>query len=192
MISMANYSNDALEVRKRHLGAPSDWWSMLPTIRATGIVLLLGAARQMQTFCEAESKTKPIVMTPFKARTESAVVVYELGKVAAQLDTAEVLLFNALGELDTLALHRQRPALEVCSRQRALCGQVIQLIHGAIEQIMFISGSSAFALSNPLQRYWRDIHMGMRHIQYSPIIGYEIYGRDNLHALPNLLPPGLY
>ena len=39
------------------------------------------------------------------------------------------------------------------------------LLHNSIEGIMYVSGSSAFSLSNPLQRYWRDVHVGLRHVQ---------------------------
>lgn len=177
---------------KRHFGAASDWMSPVPSVRATGIAQLLGAARRMQEICEAESKTKPVVTTTFKARTDSAVVIHELGRVAAQLDSAEALLFACLAELDALALQGVKPSLEVSSRQRAQGAQITTLIHAAVEQIMFISGSSAFALSNPLQRYWRDVHVGLRHIQNNPMVGYEIHGRDRLGALPNITPPGAY
>jgi alkylation response protein AidB-like acyl-CoA dehydrogenase len=181
-----------IEPGKRHFGAASDWLVPVPSVRASGIAQLLGAARRMQEICEAESKKKPIVTTMFKVRTDSAVVLHELGKVAAQLDAAETLLFDMLGTLDALAMDGIKVPLEVASRQRAGCAQVVELIHAAVEQIMFISGSSAFMLANPLNRYWRDVSMALRHIQNNPMVGYEIYGRDNLGMVPNITPPGAY
>lgn len=181
-----------IEPGKRNFGAASDWLVPVPSVRASGIAQLLGAARRMQELCEAESGKKAIVTTSFKVRTDSAVVIHELGKIAAQLDSAETLLFDALATLDALALQGIKPSVDICSKQRAQGAQVIQLIHASIEQIMFISGSSAFALSNPLQRYWRDIHVGLRHIQNNPMVGYEIYERDNLGVLPNITPVGAY
>jgi alkylation response protein AidB-like acyl-CoA dehydrogenase len=177
---------------KRHFGAASDWLAPVPSVRATGLAQLLGAARKMQEICEAESKKKPVVTTMFKTRLDSAVYLHDLGKVAAQLDSAETLLFDALDTLDGIALQGMKPDVAVCSKQRAQCAQIVELIHASIEKIMFISTSSAFAFSNPLQRYWRDIHVGLRHIQNVPMIGYEIYGRDNLGALPNITPVGAY
>lgn len=177
---------------KRHFGAASDWLSPVPTVRASALGLLLGAARRMQELCEADSKVKPVVTTSFRTRTDSAVFVAEHGRIAAQLDSAETLLFDALGTLDALALQGVKPDVKTCSKQRAQCAQIIELIHNSIERIMFISTSSAFLLSNPLQKYWRDLHMGIRHIQNVPLIGYEIYGRDTMGALPNITPVGAY
>jgi hypothetical protein len=57
---------------------------------------------------------------------------------------------------------------------------------------MFIAGSSAFLLSNPLSRYWRDAHVALRHVTNVPLIAYEIYGRDRLGIHPNIAPPGAY
>jgi hypothetical protein len=56
---------------------------------------------------------------------------------------------------------------------------------------MFQSGSSAFALDKPISRYWRDVHVAMRHVQNIPMLGYEIYGRDRL-GVANISPPGAY
>ncbi|MHC0054643.1 acyl-CoA dehydrogenase family protein [Actibacterium sp. D379-3] len=155
---------------KRHFGAASDWLSPVPSVRATGLAQLLGAARKMQEICEEDSKKKAIVTTVFKTRTESAVFVQELGRIAAQLDAAETLLFDALGTLDAIALDGRKPDVATCSKQRAQCAQIVELIHSSIEKIMFVSASSAFMLGNPLQRYWRD----------------------NLGALPNITPVGAY
>ena len=57
---------------------------------------------------------------------------------------------------------------------------------------MFIAGSSAFSLTNPLSRYWRDVHVGLRHITNIPMLSYEIYGRDRLGVKPNISPSGAY
>jgi hypothetical protein len=68
---------------------------------------------------------------------------------------------------------------------------MIELIHGASESLMFLAGSSAFSLDKPINRYWRDVAMGVRHIQNIPTIGYEIYGRSTTDADP-ISPPGSY
>jgi Acyl-CoA dehydrogenase, C-terminal domain len=65
-------------------------------------------------------------------------------------------------------------------------------VHSAIEQLMFTAGSSAFSLTNPLQRYWRDLHVALRHVNNLPQLGYEIYGRDLVGVKPNVSPPGAY
>lgn len=181
-----------VEPGKRHWGAPSDALPVVPTVRATGLAQLLGAAQAMLEIVEAESVKKPIVTTTFKSRAESHVAVHDLGKVAAQLDAARLLLLDATGQLDAKAQASQTWTDLERSAHKAQCAQVAELIHTSIEKLMFISGSSAFMLSNPLQRYWRDIHVGLRHIANIPQLGYELYGRDRLGVTPNISPSGAY
>jgi hypothetical protein len=78
------------------------------------------------------------------------------------------------------------------AKHKAQCAQIVQLVHKSIETLMFIAGSSAFSLSNPLSRYWRDIHVGLRHITNIPMLSYEIYGRNRLGVVPNISPSGAY
>jgi len=181
-----------VEPNKQYWGAPSDVLPVVPSVRATGLAQLLGAAEAMLEIVEAESKKKPIVTTFFKTRVESGTVLHDLGEVAAQLDTARLLLFTATGTLDDVALTgREFPTLER-AKHKAQCAQIVDLIHKSIETIMFISGSSAFALTNPLSRYWRDVHVGLRHITNVPFLSYEIYARDRMDVKPNISPVGAY
>jgi alkylation response protein AidB-like acyl-CoA dehydrogenase len=181
-----------VEPNKRHWGAPSDNLPVVPTVRATGLAQLVGAAEAMLEIVEADSKKKPLITTTYKTRTESGVVLHDLGKVAAQLDTAKLLLFSATGLLDDVALGKAILTDGVRAKHKAQCAQIVELVHASIETLMFISGSSAFALNNPLSRFWRDIHVGLRHVTNIPMLSYEIYGRDRLGVLPNISPSGAY
>jgi alkylation response protein AidB-like acyl-CoA dehydrogenase len=181
-----------VEPNKRHWGAPSDNLPVVPVVRATGLAQLVGAAEAMLEIVEADSQKKPIVTTFYKTRTESGAAVHELGKVAATLDTARVLLFQATGLLDEVGLSGREFSFKERAKHKAQCSQVIDLVHYSIESLMFIAGSSAFSLTNPLSRYWRDVHVGLRHVTNLPMLGYEIYGRDRMNVSPNISPPGAY
>jgi 3-hydroxy-9,10-secoandrosta-1,3,5(10)-triene-9,17-dione monooxygenase len=181
-----------VEPEKRHYGAPSDNWTLVPFVRATGLALLVGAAEQMLDIITGEIRIKPVVTTIFKTKSESHVVLHALGRTAAQIDTARTLLFEATALLDNAAIARRNLGPLESARHKAQCAQVVELIHSAIEQMMFTAGSSAFSLANPLQRYWRDLHVALRHVANLPQIGYEIYGRDLAGVMPNLSPPGAY
>lgn len=176
----------------KHFGAASDYLPVVPLVRCTGIAQLLGGAQYMLELVQAETPNKPIVTTTFPKRSESHVYVHDIGKVAAQLDAAELILFDAIGQLDRVGLTGAQMKPVEAAKNRAQCAQVIELIHGSMEKLMFMAGSSAFALKNPLQRYWRDLSMGLRHVQNIPTLGYEIYGRDRLEISPNISPPGAY
>ncbi len=182
----------SIEPGKRNWGAASDMLPVVPTVRATGLALLLGGAEAMLEIVEAESPKKAIVTTTYRHRTDSPIVLHDIGRIAAQLDSASILLFRATDIIGQLA----EAGADMSDRQRsahkAQCAQIVELIHHAIEGLMFIAGSSAFSLSHPLNRYWRDIHMGLRHITNIPSLGYEIYGRERLDARPNITPSGAF
>jgi 3-hydroxy-9,10-secoandrosta-1,3,5(10)-triene-9,17-dione monooxygenase len=180
------------ETRIRHNGAHTDKMPIVAVARTTNLAQLIGGAKTMLGLIESDVLKKPLMSTVYKLKAESAVAVHEIGVIAAQLDNAELQLFDGLEKLD----HRARSgeawtALEL-SRLKAQGAQINNLIHRAIESIMFLGGSSAFALANPIQRYWRDIHMALRHITHIPALGHELYGRDRLHLSPNISPAGAY
>ncbi|MFA7552850.1 MAG: acyl-CoA dehydrogenase family protein [Spongiibacteraceae bacterium] len=181
-----------IEEGKKHIGAASDFLPVVPTVRATGLAQLLGAAEYMLELTEADAKTKPIITTTYAKRTDSHVHITEIGRIAAILDNARVLLFDATGQLDAAAVIGRKFSQLEAAKHKAQCSTIVELIHSAVEKIMFLAGSSAFSLDKPIQRYWRDVHVGLRHVQNIPQLGFEIYGRDRLDLTPNISPPGAY
>ena len=144
----------------------------------------------MLEIVKAES-VKPVLTTIIGPRTGSGAYMRDLGEAAAMLDTAKLILFHLVGEFDRVALTGAELTLDDKARHRAQCAQMIKLVHGASESLMFQAGSSAFSLDKPISRYWKDVSMGLRHIQNIPTIGYEIYGR-NLAGGEMISPPGAY
>jgi alkylation response protein AidB-like acyl-CoA dehydrogenase len=191
MMVMMDKPYGHVEDGKRNIGAPSDNLTVVPVVRTTGIAQLIGMAEAMQAIIEAEMTTKPVLTTFYAKRVDSGAHVHEIGRIAAQIDAAKVILFNALATLDDVALTGREFTLAERARNKAACGQVIELVHKSVEDIMFVAGSSAFALDKPISRYWRDCHVAMRHVQNIPMLGYEIYGRDRL-GVANISPPGAY
>jgi alkylation response protein AidB-like acyl-CoA dehydrogenase len=192
MIVMTGKLFDGTELREKHVGAPSDKLPVMAAGRMTNLAQLLGGAQQMLDLIEAEVTKKPLIGTTYKTKSDAAVVVHDIGRIAAQLDSAELLLFDAMKQFDDGAVAGKSWSNIELSRSKAQGAQIVGLIHRSIEEIMFLGGSSAFALANPLQRYWRDIHIALRHILHIPLIGYELYGRDRLDLKPNILPSGSY
>src|SRR3546814_16007723 len=68
------------------------------------------------------------------------------------------------------------------------------LLRGAGNRLMDVAGPGAFALSNPLQRSWRDLCVGTRHNALSSHLSLELYGRaiaghpSNIQLLPAIGP----
>ena len=174
---------------KKHFGAPSDLIPAIPVVRTTGIAQLVGAVEAMAEIVTADAG-KPVLTTVIGPRRESGAYMHDLGEATALIDTARTILFDVTAKLDRVGLGEDY-SIEEKARHRAACSQIIQSVHKASEALMFQAGSSAFSLDKPINRYWRDISMALRHIQNIPTIGYEIYGRSLAQAQP-IAPPGSY
>lgn len=176
---------------KKHVGAPSDYMPVVPVVRSSGLAQIVGAAEYMLELVEADAPKKPIITTFITKRTDSANYMHELGEAAAKIDNARLLVLDATRKVDELGLTQSSFTPLQAATHKAQCAQAVNLLHSAIEQLMFLAGSSAFLLDKPIQRYWRDSHVALRHIQNIPYIAYEIYGRDRL-GVDNITPPGAY
>ena len=178
-----------IDTTKKHFGAPSDLMPAVPVVRTTGLAQLIGAVEAMLEIVTAESG-KPVLTTTIGPRTGSGAYMRELGEAAALIETAKTILFSLTAKLDRVGLGEEF-TMEEKVQHRAAGGQIVQSIHAASESLMFQAGSSGFSLEKPINRYWRDISMALRHIQNIPTIGYEIQGRALAGGDP-IAPPGSF
>jgi hypothetical protein len=119
--------------------------------RMTNLAQLRGGAQQMLELIEAEVTKKPLIGTMYMTKSVARVVVHDIGRIGAQLDNAGLLLFDAMKQFDEGAVSGKAWSKIELSRSKAHGVQIIRLIHRSIEEIMFLAGSSAFALANPLR-----------------------------------------
>lgn len=99
-----------------------------------------------------------------------------LGRVAADLDAAELLLRR----IAATAQAPQPASLELRARAMRDFTRSAELIVEAIDTLVAKSGTAAFASSNPLQRAWRDIHFAASHVSLNPENNYAHWGRTAL------------
>lgn len=59
----------------------------------------------------------------------------------------------------------------------------------AFDLVLDVNGAGSFALASPLQRMWRDMHMGSRHGLSVPGLKHEVYGRSLLGAPEQQMTP---
>ena len=103
-----------------------------------------------------------------------------VAEIAAKIDAAELLLRRALDIV--------RPGTplnpEVVTRNHRDYAYVACLCVEATEQLYLASGGSANYESNPLQRYWRDVHAMAAHAALSFDGAGESFGRSALGIPP--------
>jgi alkylation response protein AidB-like acyl-CoA dehydrogenase len=55
---------------------------------------------------------------------------------------------------------------------------VVRRCQDGVNLLLDLNGTAGFALDNPLQRFWRDLHVGSRHLQFNPYLALENHARQ--------------
>ncbi|MBB4684435.1 acyl-CoA dehydrogenase family protein [Amycolatopsis jiangsuensis] len=137
--------------------------------------VLAGAARGALDVVEAVVGTRKPPISPYDSLAESASARHVFA-------TAEHMVTSGYDRLVSLAgrIADQAPGEEVTDVQRSALRMelvsVLQQFQRAVDLLLDLHGSSAFALDNPLQRFWRDLNVGARHAQLSTYLTTENHG----------------
>jgi len=174
------------EAGKRALGEPSDYYSLVTLVRSTGMGLVVGAAEAMLEIVLEGAKTRGVVTTTYARQTDSQVFLHDVGEASTKIRAARRLIEGTTQAIDEAALQRRALPPEERAELKADSALANELIVSAAEKLMFLSGSSAFFLTNELSRFWRDINVAARHVTNLPNLGYEVHGRGLL-GMPNII-----
>jgi 3-hydroxy-9,10-secoandrosta-1,3,5(10)-triene-9,17-dione monooxygenase len=107
---------------------------------------------------------------------EAGTVQDAIGRTAADLDAAELLLRNII----TTSTDPDAASLEHRSTCMRNASRASELIVDAIDRIVKLGSTSSFADSNPIQRAWRDIHFSAAHVSLQTEINYPHWARTEL------------
>jgi 3-hydroxy-9,10-secoandrosta-1,3,5(10)-triene-9,17-dione monooxygenase len=99
-----------------------------------------------------------------------------IGRAASDLDAAELLARRAIA----IAGSGEANTLELRARAMRDSARVAELSLGALDALVALGGSSAFAAANPIQRAWRDAHFAASHIALAPDANLAHWGRTVL------------
>jgi 3-hydroxy-9,10-secoandrosta-1,3,5(10)-triene-9,17-dione monooxygenase len=137
----------------------------MPLVMFSGLTFttpILGAAQgALEEFRQQTMKRKAFGGAP---AGENPMLQIRMGTAAADIDAAELLLLRAL----ELASADERPPIELRARAQRDFVRAAEMMVGAINEIMAMSGTSGFATSNPIQRAWRDATFASRHVTLNP------------------------
>jgi alkylation response protein AidB-like acyl-CoA dehydrogenase len=135
---------------------------------------MLGAAQGAYEIVREWTKTRHGVGGIAIAEITSIQV--RLGRAAADLDAAELLLRRVV---DTAQMPTP-PSLELRARSMRDFSRATELCVGAVDAVMAMSGTAAFAASHPIQRAWRDIHFASMHVSLNSEQNFAHFGRTEL------------
>lgn len=152
-------------------------------IPVAAIVLIgpnLGAAETALAYVREKAASKAVSQTFFDKQSESTAVQLQVARAAQLIEVARLLTFDVADRIDGWGEADVYPDFEERARVKANVGFIAESLQQAIDLLMAAHGSGSFADFNPLQRIWRDIHVGTSHAVVSPAIGYETYGKSLL------------
>ena len=136
---------------------------------------LLGATMGAYETWRTASRTKSTRVSgePVASFTHQQI---RLAEVAAEIDSARLLLQRALDMI------RSGGPISLEQRIRTLrdYAYIAQLCVHATERLFLASGASAHYESNPMQRYWRDVHTMAAHVAFNLDAAGEQFGRVEL------------
>ncbi|MEO9222522.1 MAG: acyl-CoA dehydrogenase family protein [Mycobacteriaceae bacterium] len=114
-------------------------------------------------------------------------VLYAISEAAAEIAASRTaLLDNACRAYDMVAAGKTA-TLEDRAVGRRIQVQAARRAVSAVDEIMVRSGGNAMRMDNPLQRFWRDAHMGLAHAIHVPGSVFHASALTQLGIEP---PPG--
>lgn len=172
---------------------PRDLWPMEPLFPLGVLAPMLGAASAILEHVAAALDRRAVVGWTYPSQAGSEQLVAMLGRAAMEIDSAWLHIRRATAHIDESAQLRALTGYDKAQIQ-ADCGYSMELLRTAGNRLMDVAGPGAFALSNPLQRFWRDLNVGTRHNALNAHLSIELYGRaiagqpSNIRLLPTIGP----
>lgn len=160
--------------------------ALMPTLATYMIAPYLGMATAVLDHVVAEADGKGIAFTHYERQRDSTAFQLAVADASMKIDLARLIAENSAAVVDghvdagTFPDHLSR------ARIRQHTGHAVQLCRQAVDDLVTAHGASAFAESNPLQAYVRDIHAASRHAVANPASCSEIFGRALLGVEPNI------
>lgn len=100
-------------------------------------------------------------------------VLYAAGEAAAEIAASRVQLIDGISRLYDLVEAGKPVTLEDRADVRRNQVRCAWRVVSALDEIFARSGGNAIRRSNPLQRYWRDAHVGLQHMIHVPGSAYH-------------------
>lgn len=98
-----------------------------------------------------------------------------LADARASIDTGRFHLQRAADTLDSAALEGRVLAASERAELRGAAATATRSFRNAVDLLLDLGGTRSFALSNPLQRVWRDIEVASRHGLNNRLMNQEEY-----------------
>jgi len=100
-------------------------------------------------------------------------VLYATGEASAEIEAARIQLIDGISRLYDKIDAGEPVTIEDRSNVRRNQVRCAWRAVSALDQIFARSGGNVIRRNNPLQRYWRDAHVGLQHMIHVPGVAYH-------------------
>ena len=159
---------------------------VIAALMLVGPILGLGSAALSTAI--ADVPTKAMDYTVFERKSDSAGVQVQVAEAALTLQSSRMHAHRIADTLDEIIAGAPLPTYQDRAQMRAAAGYAVRHVLEAMQRLIDVSGASAFAESNPMQRYWRDANAAARHAGLNAMVGYEVLGKALLGVDERISP----
>ena len=125
-------------------------------------------------------KGKAIGASLYRDAVDSPSVQFNVAEAASLIDTARLHSYRAADDVDGGIRAGAQLNAATRARIRMDVGVASKRAREAVDLLLNVGGARGFALSNPIQRIWRDLETATRHPMLSTDLGRELYARSML------------
>jgi 3-hydroxy-9,10-secoandrosta-1,3,5(10)-triene-9,17-dione monooxygenase len=140
---------------------------------------LLGSARFALAQFVERTKQRRVILTGAR-KAEHAPTQVRLAEAAAEIQSADLLIHDALGEFERLMASGESPGLEHRTRVKWHAAYAAELCRRAVARLFAGSGAHAVYEGDPLQAAFRNINVGAQHASIDFDASAEQYARLRL------------
>lgn len=145
----------------------------------------IGMAEAALDRFKAKAEGRPVIYTTTDNQADDAHVHARLGEARMKIDAARALTKTAAAAVDRWADLQGEMPVEERIRARTQCSYALQLSFEAVDALYGLSGGSAIAQPEPMQRYWRDLKTATLHGLLTTTTTLPLQGRIELGREPN-------
>jgi 3-hydroxy-9,10-secoandrosta-1,3,5(10)-triene-9,17-dione monooxygenase len=140
---------------------------------------LLGSARFALAEFIARTRERRVILTG-ASKAEHGPTQVRIAEAAAEIQCADLLIHDALGEFDRLVKSGGRPDLEHRTRVKWQAAYAAELCRRAVTRMFAGSGAHSVYDASPLQAAFRNVQVGAQHASIDFDASAEQYSRLRL------------
>ncbi|MGD1171090.1 acyl-CoA dehydrogenase [Mycobacterium seoulense] len=174
MVSVADiYAGTAPGARAHD--APTYRWPMVPALALVASMPVLGAAERV-TELFAERLGGRVLAYSGVAQKDQPAAQIRLASARVRLRGLRALVDETAGGIEDLVVRGERVSRSVRAEARLAAAHTVHESKAVIADLVEASGASAQFLSNPLQRFKRDVDIAAGHVVFDYDVSRELAG----------------